>query len=80
MARPFGAKEAKILAEEHRTLLSRLEAEQAAAPSYRENIRQYSDQLVAQSVLSVLRDVPVEELGADLDFSDDYEDDTEEDE
>ena len=62
MARPFGAKEAKILAEEHRTLLSRLEAEQAAAPSYRENIRQYSDQLVAQSVLSVLRDVPVEEL------------------
>ncbi len=45
----------------------------------REELFQTSDEEIADAGYSI-DDVPVEELGADLDFSDDYEDDTEEDE
>ncbi|MBR3446258.1 MAG: DEAD/DEAH box helicase family protein [Oscillospiraceae bacterium] len=62
MARPFGTKEAKLLITEHRELLSQLEEAASALQTCRENIKQYSDLLAAQSVLTILRDIPVEEI------------------
>ncbi len=62
MARPFGKKDAKILIGEHRQMLTQLEEIAAAAQAGRESIKQYSDHLAAQSVLAILRDIPVEEI------------------
>ena len=62
MARPFGKKDAKKLIEEHRHLLGQLEAVPAALQTSREHIKQYSDLLVAQRVLGILRDIPIEEI------------------
>ena len=62
MARPFGKKDAKILIGEHRQMLMQLEEIAAAAQAGRESIKQYSDHLAAQSVLAILRDIPVEEI------------------
>lgn len=62
MARPFGKKDAKKLIEEHRQMLTQLDEISAAAQAGRESIKQYSDHLAAQSVLAILRDIPVEEI------------------
>lgn len=62
MARPFGKKDAKKLIEEHRQMLTQLDEISAAVQAGRESIKQYSDYLAAQSVLAVLRDIPVEEI------------------
>ena len=62
MARPFSRRTAKKLIREHRHLLEQLDTVSAAAQCCRESIRQYSDQLAAQHVLKILRDVPVEEI------------------
>lgn len=62
MARPFGKKDAKKLIEEHRQMLTQLDEISAAVQAGRESIKQYSDHLAAQSVLAILRDIPVEEI------------------
>ena len=62
MARPYDVKAARLLTEEHRQLLTQLDAVPAALQSCRDHIKSYSDQLIAQSVLSILRNIPVEEL------------------
>ncbi len=62
MARPFGVNDAKSLNDEHRQLLSKLEAEQTALQTYRETIKKYSDQLVTKRVLEILQDIPIEEI------------------
>ena len=62
MARPYDVKAAKLLTEEHRQLLTQLDSVPAALQSCRGNIKAYSDQMIEQSVLHILRSIPVEEL------------------
>ena len=62
MARPYDVKAAKLLTEEHRQLLGQLDAVPAALQSCRDNIKAFSDQMIEQSILNILRNVPVEEL------------------
>ncbi len=62
MARPFSKKDAKALLKEHRDTLSQLDAVPAALQACRESIKQCSDHLAAQNVMTILRDIPVEEI------------------
>ena len=62
MARPFSTGDAKKLLEEHRALQAALAAAGNEADLMREEVRVWADRLVAQEVLKILRDVPIEEI------------------
>lgn len=62
MARPFAATDAKRLSEEHKTYLAQLKVGETAPEQYRMEIEQAARSLVAQEVIKILRDIPVEEI------------------
>lgn len=65
MARPFSKKDASRLKSEHNKLLNRLYKVIDESKRYANDIKDAADGLVAQEVLNILRDVPVEELNRD---------------
>lgn len=62
MARPFAATDAKRLSEEHKTYLAQLKVGETAPEQCRMEIEQAARSLVAQEVIKILRDIPVEEI------------------
>lgn len=65
MTKEFSSKDAKRLIREHRKLKARLFEAKSCPERYRFEISQASDALVAQEVLKVLRDIPVDEINRD---------------
>ncbi len=65
MARPFSKKDATRLKNEHNNLLNRLYTVIDAPKKYAEDIKNAADELIAQEVLNILRDIPIEELNRD---------------
>ena len=65
MARPFSTIEASRIIEEHNTVLHKLENAEKSEERYRKAIDKASEDLVAKEVLTVLRDVPIEEINRD---------------
>ncbi len=63
MARPFSSDEAKRLLQIHHDTLKMLREGEASENEYREKVKAAADAIVAQGVLNVLREAPVEELG-----------------
>lgn len=63
MARPFSSDEAKRLLQIHHDTLKMLREGEASENEYREKVKAAADAIVAQGVLNVLRESPVEELG-----------------
>lgn len=65
MARPFGSKDAKRLIEEHKTIKKQLADAESSVEHYRSEMSEASETLVTQEVLSVLKDIPVDEINRD---------------
>lgn len=65
MARPFTSRDAKRLFDEHRELKTRLSKAEAYSDHCKESISKASEALVAQEVLNVLKDIPIEEINRD---------------
>jgi len=65
MARPFDSTDAKRIIERHRKLLAELMLAEESIDGLRTAVNETSDALVAQEVLNVLKDIPVEELNRD---------------
>lgn len=65
MARPFDSTDAKRIIERHRKLLAELMLAEESFDGLRTAVTKTSDELVAQEVLNVLKDIPVEELNRD---------------
>ena len=65
MARPFSSIEAKRLIDEHKELKAKLSEGSTAFEDYRSAVKKASDDYVAQEVLNILKDVPVEEINRD---------------
>lgn len=63
MARPFSSDEAKRLLQIHHDTLKMLREGEASENEYREKVKAAADAIVAQGVLNVLKEAPVEELG-----------------
>lgn len=63
MARPFSSDEAKRLLQIHHDTLETLRAGESSENECREKVKAAADAIVAQGVLNVLREAPVEELG-----------------
>lgn len=63
MARPFSSDEAKRLLQMHHDMLETLRAGESSENEYREKVKAAADVIVAQGVLNVLKEAPVEELG-----------------
>ena len=65
MARPFTSRDAKRLVDEHHELKTRLSKAEAYSDHCKANISKASEALVAQEVLNVLKDIPIEEINRD---------------
>ena len=65
MARPFSSIEAKRLIDEHKELKAKLSEGSTAFEDYRSAVKKASDDYVAQEVLNILKDVPIEEINRD---------------
>lgn len=65
MARPFSSKDAKRLIDEHNRIKSQLSAAVTSIEQFQSEIQKALDALVAQEVLSVLKDIPIEEINRD---------------
>ena len=65
MARSFDSTDAKRIIERHRKLLAELVRAEESFDGLRTAITKTSDELVAQEVLNVLKDIPVDELNRD---------------
>jgi SNF2 family DNA or RNA helicase len=65
MARPFTSRDAKRLIDEHRELKTRLSKAEAYSDHCKASISKASEALVAQEVLNVLKDIPIEEINRD---------------
>lgn len=65
MARPFDSTDARRIIERHRKLLAELMLAEESIDGLRTAVTKTSDALVAQEVLSVLKDIPVDELNRD---------------
>lgn len=65
MARPFTSRDAKRLIDEHRELQTRLSKAEAYSDHCKASISKASEALVAQEVLNVLKDIPIEEINRD---------------
>lgn len=63
MARPFSSDEAKRLLQIHHDTLETLRAGESSENECREKVKAAADAIVAQGVLNVLKEAPVEELG-----------------
>ena len=61
MARSFSSKDAKRIIEKHNTMLSKLKRTSSLDKKYKENIKNASDKLAVQEILTVLRGIPVED-------------------
>lgn len=65
MARPFTSRDAKRLIDEHRELKTRLSKAETYSEHCKASIFRASEALVAQEVLNVLKDIPIEEINRD---------------
>lgn len=65
MARSFTSKETRQLIEEHIRLKRQLENAEEIAAQYRSEIGSASDKLIAQEVLEILKEIPIEEVNRD---------------
>ncbi|MCM1543648.1 MAG: SNF2-related protein [Blautia sp.] len=65
MARPFTAKEATQLIEQHRKYKNVFEKSEAISEQYRSEIASAADYLATQEVLRILKDIPMEEINRD---------------
>ena len=65
MARPFSSTDAKELLVWHRQTIDRLNRAEASREEYKKKVKNASDALVAQEVLKVLQDIPIEEINRD---------------
>ena len=65
MARPFTSRDAKRLIDEHRELKTRLSKAEAYSDHCKASISKASEALVAQEVLNVLKDIPIDEINRD---------------
>ena len=62
MARQFEKKEANTLIDEHNKILDQSSSLQIELQTFCDNVRKNSDFLVAQSVMKILQEVPIEEI------------------
>lgn len=62
MARPFSNTDANRIIESHQTLLKRFDAVEDKLKVYRTSVEKASDAFVAQEVLKLLKDIPIEEI------------------
>ncbi len=65
MARPFSATDAKRVIQRHQNIIKQLNIAVPFADKYRDQVEEASDVLVAQEVLKVLDDIPIEEINRD---------------
>lgn len=65
MARPFSATDAKRVIQRHQNIIKQLNIAVSSADKYRDQVKEASDVLVAQEVLKVLDEIPVEEINRD---------------
>ena len=65
MARPFTSRDANRLIDEHRELKTRLSKAEAYSDHCKASISKASEALVAQEVLNVLKDIPIDEINRD---------------
>lgn len=65
MARSFTSKETRQLIEEHIRLKRQLENAEEIAAQYRSEMVSASDKLIAQEVLEILKEIPIEEVNRD---------------
>lgn len=62
MARSFTTRDIKRLLKEHQNILSRLRNVENMPEQYREEITKAADSLIAQEVIKILKEIPVEEI------------------
>lgn len=62
MTRPFSATDAKRIIERHQNIIEKLNNAVSSVEKYRTKAKETSDALVAQEVLKVLADIPIEEI------------------
>lgn len=62
MARPFDNTDIKRVIDQHRKLLEELSQAEKTLDSFRLMVAKTSDELIAQEVLHILKDIPIEEL------------------
>lgn len=65
MAKSIDSRDAKYVIDQHRALLTELKATTMSAVSLRDEISKASDKMVAQEVLQLLKDIPIEEINRD---------------
>ena len=65
MARAFSSADAKELLTWHHQTIDKLNRAEASREEYKEKVKNASDALVAQAVLKVLQDLPIEEINRD---------------
>lgn len=65
MARPFTSAEAKRIIKRHQNIIDKLNSAVSSVEEYRTKAKDASDALVAQEVLKVLADIPIEEINRD---------------
>lgn len=65
MARAFSSEDAKELLTWHHQTIDKLNRAEASREEYKEKVKNASDALVAQAVLKVLQDIPIEEINRD---------------
>ncbi len=65
MARPFSSTDAKRVIKLHQNIIQKLNDAVSSEEKYRTKIKEASDALVAQEVLKVLADIPIEEINRD---------------
>lgn len=65
MARPFTSRDAKRIIDEHSELKTRLSKSEAYSEHCKASISKASEALIAQEVLNVLKDIPIEEINRD---------------
>lgn len=65
MARPYSTNEANQLIKLHQDKIYQLNSASSSVEIYRAKVKEASDALVAQEVLKILADIPIEELNRD---------------
>jgi len=65
MAKSIDSQDAKRVINQHRALLADLASAEKSASSLRDEISRASDKMVAQEVLQLLKDIPIEEINRD---------------
>lgn len=62
MARPFSTTDVKRIIETHQQISQKLDSAATMVEKYRSKVSSAADTLVANEVLNVLKDIPVEEI------------------